>query len=113
MSIKIRVEKLLSKGDKVYQILEISGILPYDQLPNKYLEQNYRKVIRDDFHPTGQIIFYSESSRYEWREGETIGEKRFLRGLAIIKEAVQELYEINKEIAEIAKYWHGEETFII
>lgn len=114
MSIKIKTEKVITRGEKCVKILYVAALkakdLPVaytdrpDNSPRCWLVIGGKKIFVQPFFGT-DTHFLTEGSSYPIAE--------FNEALATIQKAGTRLQKIKKEIKQISKYWHGTKNFTI
>jgi len=114
MSIEIKTEKTLARGEKMRKILSIK-MLREQELPVEYCEDGKCVwLVAFDNKRIQRIEFQDNSSGvYLLTNEELISETRFQEALARIKSCGERLREINKKLAEKNHGWAGDETFVL
>lgn len=107
--ITIRTKKIVVRGEQKREIIGIEA-LERDQLPEKYIQGSpcCESTNRGCLYICGESGFAKIISPHEIYD-----EPLFQNLLVIVKKASQRLCDINKELAEENKNWHGSETFLI
>ena len=109
MSIKIKTEKVVEKGIAKRKILAIEGVIPYDELPVKYLQTYpYAYTHQGMTRPHIQISGCGCANISGVME-----EVEFQKALEGLKICGERLHGLNQEIKALKETWNGEETFII
>jgi len=106
--IKIKTEKVVEKGIAKRKILAIEGVIPYDELPNEYLQTHPYAFLQH--YTDGQILLRGCGCA---NISDTMEEVEFQKSLNGLKICGERLHEINQKIKALKETWNGEETFII
>lgn len=110
MSMKIKTEKIIVRGEQLREIKSY-GLLKKDELPEIYFEDNVNYCFMDT---DGELGFHSarKGTKY-YSPGERLQEVAFQLLLSEIKICRTRLQKINARLAKENADWHGEETFVI
>lgn len=109
MAIKIETEKIFEHDNEYRKILNITGILEYDVLPETYLLSGKYIYISNKILVPPRIIFHNLIRENKYMIiGEMYSESTFQEMIKYIKECGDRLHMINKE-----NKWKGKETIEI
>jgi hypothetical protein len=111
--LKIETEKIILDGEPHRKIISVSGLMPKEKLPAKYLKSGVRI--------TEEGSLYIQKSfdgppllRYSLKPGnfyrEDLWKKELLPG---IKEAGERLHKLRQEEKKLRETWNGVEVFVI
>lgn len=111
-SLGIGVERVVRRGQKMYYITALGGLLEKD-LPLEYVESVPHVFLRTKgvvktlrLKRAGQEIFYLT-------EGTAVSKETFHRVLTDLYRCAERLHFINKKIERMSAEWHGALTYLI
>jgi hypothetical protein len=128
--IELKVKSVVDKGEKKVKILDMKA-LREDELPDRYmggyprcyLNNSIGKVMNVYFDEEQYMFlkrFYGDSEHVSFAEnnicfvkGEKFEINFFNELVAIIEQCGKRLKQINEQIKEETKNWHGEQTIKI
>lgn len=126
---KLKLEKVIYKGEKAYKILGWEGSIPERELPEKYLKKGEMFFFTYRYYNSGEYLriynahipgisscHYSGDLRGDYQEfevGKVYPEKTIDALIIKLKEAGSRLSEIRKEIKKLREEWNGEVEVII
>ncbi|MCK5615081.1 hypothetical protein KAR91_75155 [Candidatus Pacearchaeota archaeon] len=113
--IKIKMEKIIDRGDQMLRVLEIE-MLEYSDLPLNYTQIGESVYLYKGSDFTN-VKYFREFNRYtdnDWlRVGEEYSAKIIKKRIEIIRRCGKRLQEINRLLNLENKGWDGTETIII
>jgi len=114
--IKIKTKKKVIRGEKVREIIEVTGVILQESLPKSYFE-TVPYIEKGRFNSGKEyvsIFLVNGVGGCTLEAGEQFGEKAweetFLPG---IKKAGEKLHQLRIQEKQLKEDWEGEETFVI